>query len=142
MKKGIILIFITVLFYILSSGNCNAQKASKKSSSCNCDKGPKIYEVCDEDAQFKDGDIDTFIKNNLQYPIKELDKCGQWTVILAVVIDLNGKLTQLEILSQGPMEYTEEAKCVVCLTNGKWIPGKANGNFVNSSKMISVRFVR
>ena len=103
-------------------------------------KQKKVFEVFDEEPKFKGGDEATFIHDHLTYPQAALDNSIEGTVVLSVVIDVNGKMSELAVLSKVPMGCTEEAKRVVSLMNGKWEPGKVNGNPVTGRKTFSIKF--
>lgn len=103
---------------------------------------PANYSIVDEMPKFIGGEekMMEFIKENTVYPqkAKELGITGK--VYVAFIVNKNGEIDSVKVLRGVGSGLDEEAVRVVKLMNGKWIPGRLNGNTVNVRYNIPFHF--
>ena len=102
----------------------------------------EFYEV-NERAVFAGGEEELYkhIALNLRYPQESLEKKQAGTVMLQFVITNKGEVTEIEQVNSGVNTLlVAEAKRVVKLTSGNWIPAKKGGVAVNMRSVIPVKF--
>lgn len=114
---------------------------------------PKVQEekVVEEDAPFirveqmptfKGGDINDFrdwVAKRLVYPKIAAENGMQGKVIMQFVVERDGSITNIEILSSPDRSLSEEATRVV-QSSPKWTPGKQRGSAVRVKYVLPVDF--
>jgi len=94
-------------------------------------------------AQFPGGTNEflRFIQKNLIYPPRCKDASIQGKVLARFVVDLDGKLSNVEILEHSYLcpEFSKEVTRVI-LRSPKWIPATINGKAVKSYQSVPIRF--
>jgi len=79
----------------------------------------------------------SFIYNNLTWP-KMFD--GEGEVIISFIVDVEGKITKLNIVKSLCSECDEQVK-EIFQNMPTWKPGMKNGNQVNVKMYVPVRFI-
>ena len=100
-----------------------------------------VYDVVEQMPQFPGGfqKMHEFIKENMQYP-KELEEtCVQGRVIVAFVVERNGKLSNIKVVKSLDPALDKEALRIVNLMP-RWIPGRQNGIIVRVKYIIPITF--
>lgn len=100
-----------------------------------------VYDVVEQMPQFPGGfqKMHEFIKENMQYP-KELEEtCVQGRVIVAFVVERNGKLSNIKVVKSLEPALDKEALRIVKLMP-RWIPGRQNGITVRVKYIIPITF--
>ena len=100
-----------------------------------------VYDVVEQMPQFPGGfqKMHEFIKENMQYP-KELEEtCVQGRVIVAFVVERNGKLSNIKVVKSVDSALDKEALRIVNLMP-RWIPGRQNGITVRVKYIIPITF--
>lgn len=103
----------------------------------------EIVDFPEESAQFHGGDgaLNTFISQNIIYPLIALEMELQGKCIIGFIIDENGTISDVKVL-KGVVDCPEcdrEALRVVKLMPN-WIPAKDKGKSVKSRYMIPINF--
>ena len=80
-----------------------------------------------------------FIKKNLQYPKECVEKRLQGRVIIAVVVERNGTLTNIRVVKSVNPALDKEALRIVNLMP-KWIPGRQCDKTVRVKYIIPITF--
>jgi hypothetical protein len=91
-----------------------------------------------QDASFK-GDWNTFIKQNLIYPIEAVENDIQGVVVVSFVIDTSGNVIDIKAIS-GPKELYEAAENLVGKSNGRWITAKQNNKIIEDPSTATINF--
>jgi protein TonB len=86
------------------------------------------------------GDYMGFLRKNLRYPNKALNKEIQGKVHVAFVVEKDGSITDLKLVKGIGYGCDEEAIRVITMTSGKWSPPKNNGVAVRFHKSLAVTF--
>lgn len=81
-----------------------------------------------------------FIKNGVQYPAASKNAGLQGTYVIQFTVNSDGTLSEFNTVNSISAEIDEEVKRVLFVTNGKWTPGKVNGNPVAMTSEVSVEF--
>jgi len=101
-----------------------------------------IYSVFDEKPEPKDGmaGFHKFLSENLKYPKEARDNKAQGTVIISMIVEKSGRLTDVKVYKD-PVGFAcgEEAKRVIKMMP-PWTPGKIKGKKVRGSFKIPVKF--
>lgn len=94
-------------------------------------------------AQFPGGTNEflRFVQKNLVYPQRCKDASIQGKVLARFVVDLEGKISNVEILEHSYLcpEFSKEVTRVI-LHSPKWIPATINGKAVKSYQAVPIRF--
>jgi protein TonB len=88
------------------------------------------------------GGIDSmyaFIEKNIKYPVLAKDSINEVKVMLKFAIMTDGKVDKIEVLSNTPKQFNEEAVRVFQLMP-KWIPGMQYGRPVTIYFTIPIVF--
>lgn len=101
----------------------------------------EVYVFPDESASFPGGmdSLMNFIKTNITYPKEAEEADIQGIVYLRFVVEMDGQLTQLEVLKSPHILLSKEALRVMGLSP-KWIPATMQGKAVRSYFTIPIRF--
>jgi periplasmic protein TonB len=86
------------------------------------------------------GDYIGFLRKNMRYPNKALNKDIEGKVTVAFVVEKDGSITDLKLIKGIGYGCDEEAMRVISMTNGKWTPPKNNGVAVRYHKYLAVTF--
>lgn len=102
-----------------------------------------VYEFLDIDQQPEypggAGEMIKFITKNIQYPEAALKKKIEGTVVVKIIIEKDGTVSNPEIFRNPGGGLGEEAVRVI-LMMPKWKPALSNGEPVRTRMMIPVRF--
>lgn len=101
----------------------------------------EVFMVVDQPARFPSplGDLDVLIEAHVRYPNEgETDKI-EGIVYVRVIVERDGRLTNLEIIQGLRPEFDREALRVVGLMP-RWSPGRIAEQVVRSYAMIRVKF--
>ena len=101
----------------------------------------KIYDIVDEPAEFLGGDtaLMQWLSTNLKYPAEAQDSGTQGLVSVRFVIERDGAIGNVEVISSVDPFLEKEAVRVV-KSMPKWIPGKIDGNPVRSYFSLPITF--
>lgn len=99
------------------------------------------YDVVEQMPSFPGGDqkLHEFIKKNLRYPKECADSGIQGRVIIAFIVERNGKLSNIRVVKSVNPALDKEALRIVNLMPN-WIPGKQNGRTVRVKFLIPITF--
>lgn len=84
--------------------------------------------------------LNDFLAKNIEYPYKMRDARIQGTVVIECNVSANGKLKDFKVINSVAPEFDNEVIQVLKTTDGKWNPGKVNGNPADMKTEISVTF--
>ncbi|MCQ2308987.1 MAG: M56 family metallopeptidase [Bacteroidales bacterium] len=118
----------------------------KNSDSYNVSFTPKndsIYRVVEQFPEYPGGTAKllTFISENIKYPQSAMEKGIEGKCYIQFVIDVDGSITDVELMRGFDEECDAEALRVINLMP-KWKPGKKDGKPVRVIYMIPVAFKR
>lgn len=101
----------------------------------------QIYEVAEQMPTFPGGDaaLMDFLRNNVQYPQNAVENCVSGRVIVGFVVERDGSLTDVKVISRVDPSLDKEAIRVV-LNMPKWNPGKQDGQRVRVRHQIPITF--
>ena len=101
----------------------------------------KVYDVVERMPRFPDGNqkMQDFIEKNLHYPKECAEKGIQGRVIIAVVVERSGKLTNIRVVKNVNPVLDKEALRIVNLMP-KWIPGRQSDKTVRVKYIIPITF--
>lgn len=102
-----------------------------------------IYDAdLEEKVGFEGGDdaLSEFLSENLEYPEGPKTYGIQGVVMVTFTVEKNGTISNITTDGKNDKELEAEAKRVVKLTNGKWIPGKFKKKSVRSICRIPITF--
>ena len=91
---------------------------------------PTIYPIVDVQAVCSE-DLFKYIGDNLRYPPISIENGVQGRVVVRFVVNINGDVSNVEILQSLDAACDKEAIRIV-QSMPKWIPGRKNGVAVNS----------
>jgi len=101
-----------------------------------------IFVLVEKMAEFtadKDG-VEAFIKKNLVYPSDAMKDGLNGLVYIEFVIDTDGSISDVEIVSSTDEVFEQEAIRVIKLTNKKWDAARQSGKKVKSRMVLEVVF--
>lgn len=100
-----------------------------------------IFSVTDSPALFPKGNnyLGKYLKSNVVYPQILLKSNLKETVFVRFVVEKDGEVSNLQILSDNTSEFIEEAKRVLLCTP-KWIPAKQDNKNVRSYFTVPIKF--
>ncbi len=102
----------------------------------------RVYSKVEQMPYFINGNIATFIENNLNYPPSLIEADITGTVIVEFVVNTDSTVSQVK--SRSPNTHRllqEEAVRIIKLTNKHWAPGKQNGKPVKVISRIPIEFM-
>lgn len=99
------------------------------------------YDVVEQMPSFPGGNqkLHEFIKMNLRYPKECADSCIQGRVIIAFIVERNGKLSNIRVVKSVNPALDKEALRIVNLMPNM-VPGKQNGRTVRVKFLIPITF--
>ncbi len=86
-----------------------------------------------------EGKLMVFISHNIKYPVSALENEIQGKVVVAFIVDQNGKLKDISLYKSLYPSTDKEAIRVVKLLPA-WTPGKLDGELVDVSYHLPIRF--
>lgn len=103
----------------------------------------KTYNDLDIKPSAQSGNKDpmTIVRNNLQYPMIAAEYGISGTVLIGFVINSNREVTDVEIINSVHESIDKEALTVFNLTLKSWIPGKKDGQAVDSYYEFPINFI-
>ncbi|WP_343524452.1 energy transducer TonB [Pedobacter sp.] len=84
------------------------------------------------------GDLSSFLGENIKYPVKAIESNIQGKVNIKVIIEVDGSINAFII--DGPTALREEALRVVNLTSRNWTPARLNNTKVRYSLTLPISF--
>lgn len=127
-------ILLMLLVFVSIVSEAQAQSISGKES----DKDTIIATYVDEQPVF-DIDYHQFLKENVRYP--DSSKTVQGRVFVKFVVELDGSISNPELLRGQDPAFDKEALRVAKLTSGHWHPAKLEGKKVRCYKILDVNFI-
>ena len=100
-----------------------------------------IYQICDVPAQFPGGleEYLKFLEKNVKYPAEAKEKKQEGRVVLQMVIEKDGSITNIKVVRSVSPLLDQEALRVIGLMP-KWIPAKQKGQAVRSRFTLPIAF--
>ena len=80
-----------------------------------------------------------FIQTNLVYPESAITNGVNGTVYIEFVIEKDGSMTDIRMVSKGDKALEKEAIRVLTSMKKKWTPGQVNGEVVRSEKRLPIQ---
>jgi Ca-activated chloride channel homolog len=101
-----------------------------------------LYQESEFIPQFSGGEDELFrfLKKNLTIPEEARRKQINGTVLVEVIIDIDGGICKIHIVQSIDVLLDQEALRIIRLTDGKWKPAEQNGRKVKASVIIPVDF--
>lgn len=134
------ILFIAALQFIC--GSTFAQEVPAPKPTVNPEP-PQIYDIVDQPAEYPGGmaALKKFIADNLKYPETAKEKGIQGKCYLQFIVSKTGELSNIKV-KKGVVDCPECDKEAIRLVKSmpKWIPGKNNGEAVNSTFILPVTF--
>jgi TonB family protein len=90
--------------------------------------------------EFKNETLNHYLSENIHYPAISRSKEVQGTVIVRFSVGPDGNLSDYTIINSVSQELDNEVLRAIRQSEGKWEPGKVNGQPVKMQKEISVMF--
>ena len=84
--------------------------------------------------------LNDYLTDNIEYPEKMRNAKIQGTVVIECTVTVDGKLSEFKLINSVSPEFDSEVIQALKTTDGKWIPGKTNGNQANMKTEVSVAF--
>jgi TonB family protein len=81
-----------------------------------------------------------YLGKNLHYPDEAVNKGIQGTVVVQFIVDIEGNLSEIEVVSGPEKGGLKEEAIRVIAQSGKWIPAMQNGRKVKSYKKQPMNF--
>ena len=100
-----------------------------------------MYDVVEQMPCFPGGNqkMQDFIEKNLHYPKECAEKEIQGRVIIALVVERNGTLTNIRVVKSVNPALDKEAMRIINLMP-KWIPGRQSDKTVRVKYIIPITF--
>jgi len=84
--------------------------------------------------------ITALLNSGVEYPSEAKNAGFQGTAVIDFTVNMDGRLSDFKIINSIAPEIDQEIIRVLQTTEGKWIPGTANGEAVNMEKEVAVAF--
>lgn len=81
-----------------------------------------------------------FLAKNTRYPKQAQEQGDEGLAVISFVVNTDGSLTEMAVLKPLTEELDAEALRVVQLMQGKWQPGRQNGELVPVRYTLPIRF--
>lgn len=94
----------------------------------------------DEKKSCADKNMLKYVYDNIQYPVEAREKGIQGLVVIDMIIDKEGRITDAKILREPPASGLGEEALRVVNSMPHWISGKQKGEAVKVSYKLPVRF--
>jgi hypothetical protein len=88
-----------------------------------------------------DGSLKRFLEKNLTYPKAAQDNMWQGIVKVYFIVDEYGKILDNYLSKSANYFLDVEARRIIALSDGKWIPAKKDGKNIKSYHMQPISFV-
>jgi hypothetical protein len=119
---------------LLNSQNNSQEMGQEKEKVIKYDSPSTIPKLKD------DMELYTFVIENLKYPKLALDNEQECVVVVIFVIEVDGSVNILETNNCSYELLINEAKRIINLSSGKWIPSEKNGEPVRVKAKIPITF--
>lgn len=131
-------IFVVVLMLSLTA---NTGKAATIIKSVTDTTKEGIFSRVDIQPQFPGGlqAFGVFLGNNIKYPADDAKNKVQGRVVCKFVVERDGSVTNIEVVSATTEAMGKEAVRVLSLSP-KWAPGQQNGRLVRVYYMVPINF--
>jgi protein TonB len=146
MKSIILIIVVFVLTGSAAAQNSRGAASDtvkvKKEKAVEENSEPVIYTVVEDMPRFPGGDgaMLKFITENIVYPDSARENNIQGRVVVKFVVDEEGKIGQVKVVSK-PLGWGLEEEAIRVVTSmPNWIPGKQRGVPVQVYYTIPIRF--
>lgn len=100
----------------------------------------KVYELIELDVFAGFENYAEYISANVIYPDEALRKNIEGMVVVALIVEKNGEISEMKVMKGLGGGCTEEALRVLKGTFGKWTPAMINGKPVRSKTNVVVNF--
>ncbi|MCK5079796.1 MAG: TonB family protein, partial [Bacteroidales bacterium] len=100
----------------------------------------EVHELVEKPAEFtgdKDG-VEAFLKKNIAYPADALSEQLEGTVYVKFVIDTDGSISDIEIVSSTDPVFEQEAIRLIDLTSKMWDAARQSGKKVKSKMILEI----
>lgn len=118
--------------------NSVKEKATKKEQKR---RARKIYSIVESGADFPGGkeEMFKFANKNITYPLTALNDSIYGSVMIQVIIEMDGSLSEIKIIKGIREDINEEAIRLI-KSMPKWEPGKIKGEAVRVKRVIPIKF--
>jgi TonB family protein len=101
----------------------------------------EFYSVVDVEPSFPGGPeaMTSWLQSQIIYPESAIENKEQGTVYIKFIIRKDGTISHIDLIKGVSVALDQEAIRVISLMP-KWIPGKLNGEFVNSYFTLPIAF--
>lgn len=105
------------------------------------DESNKVFDVVEQMPSFPGGQgaLMQYIANNVRYPVNAQVNGVQGRVVVSLVVETDGSISNVEVVRSVSPELDQEAIRVVS-NMPKWIPGKQNGKPIRVRYNVPVSF--
>jgi len=94
----------------------------------------------DEKKSCADKNMLKYVYDNIQYPAEAREKGIQGLVVIDMIIDKEGRISDAKVLREPPESGLGEEALRVVNSMPRWVPGKQRGKAVKVSYKLPVRF--
>lgn len=98
----------------------------------------KVFTIVQQKPEFQ-GDINTWLSNNLVYPKQAIDSNIQGTVYVSFIVERDGSVSGTKVI-RGVNNLLDNESIRVVSIMPKWTPGMQNGQTVRVQYMIPIHF--
>lgn len=84
--------------------------------------------------------INDFLLSGIEYPVESVKAGNEGTEVIQFVVTPKGNVTDITVINSVSDIIDQEVIRILEVSNGKWIPGTANGEPVAMEKEVSVVF--
>lgn len=147
MKNFIIILFLVTLSFhtsLIAQSTTEESKEVEKMQVEPSENQPevRIFTIVEEMPEFKDGEIVRlqFIYDNLEYPVEAKEEDISGLVVVRMIVEADGSLSNFELKKDIGYGCGEEAIRIMKLTDGMWAPGKQRGEAVSVYYSVPIRF--
>lgn len=84
--------------------------------------------------------VNDFLLSGIEYPIESIKAGNEGTEVIKFVVTPKGNVTDIKVVNSVSDIIDQEVIRILEVSNGKWIPGTANGEPVAMEKEVSVVF--
>ncbi|MDR2122021.1 MAG: energy transducer TonB [Flavobacteriaceae bacterium] len=101
----------------------------------------KIFNVVDQDAEFKGGEVSKYIARYIEYTDRALDNGTEGKILVRFIVEKDGTVTGIDVVGKKLGDGLDEiAKNAIRKTSKMWIPGKVNNQPVRSYFRVPITF--
>ena len=128
-------------FVTLSAQDTTEEEVHVVRPEKNCGEGEKVFDIVEDPPEFPGGEVkmNVFIQDTLQVPDEAKEQRIEGTVYLSFIVCKSGKIQKIKVL-EGIGHGCDRAAKKAIQAMPEWEPGRQNGERVNVSMKIPIRF--